>query len=77
VKKVEYEDFPPGYELGIDFEIVVDWEDRIAGYSDDLKKIYYTAFDKMKELEEAMSSKSPEWVVQQDSKKKGQELYYD
>lgn len=64
-------DNPPGYELGIDFEIVVDWEDRIANYSDDLKKIYYTAFDKMKELDETLLDKSAKWVVQTDSKKKG------
>lgn len=58
-----YEDFPADYELGIDFEIVVDWEDRIAGYSDELKKVYYTAFDKMKELDEIVMDKSPEWIV--------------
>lgn len=77
MRKQEYVDFGPDFELGIDFEIVVDWEDRIAAYSEETKQIYYTAFEKMKEMESMLTDKTLNWAVQQDSKKKGQELFFD
>ena len=34
MRKQEYVDYGPDYDLGNDFEIIVDWEDRIASYSE-------------------------------------------
>ena len=34
--------------MGVDLELVVDWEDRIKAYTAETKQIYYTAFDKFK-----------------------------
>lgn len=72
-----YEERPAGYELGITIERVVDWEDRIAAYSQEIKNMYYLAFDKIKEVDEMLVDTSLNWQVQQDSKKKGSEIYCD
>lgn len=63
-KEVVYAESWEDQEIGIDIERVVDWEDRIAGYSEDVKKLYYVAFDKIKEVDEMLVDKSLNWEVQ-------------
>ena len=62
---------PPNFDVRLDFEYVVDWEDRIAKYPQDIKQVYYTAFEKLKEADEMFVDKSLPWTVYNDVKKKG------
>lgn len=63
--------------MGFDYELVVDWEDRIKDYTPEIKQFYYTAFDKLKFVEDMLINNTLDWAVQKDSKKKGQEIYCD
>ena len=55
----------------VDTEKIIDWECRIASYPQELKDIYYKGFEKLAEFDRMLTDKTHDWVVKQDSKKKG------
>ena len=61
----------------IRLEKVVDWPKRIAGYSDETKAKYAKMWEVEKEYEAYLSDKTLAWRTCYDSKKPGEELYYE
>ena len=59
------------------FEKIVDWESRIASYSQETKELYKIGYQKFEELEDLFIDKSNSWYIKANSKKKGLDLFHE
>ena len=44
-------------------EKIIDWESRIASYSQEIKDIYYEGFKNLAEYERMLTDKTHNWTV--------------